>query len=135
MAEETKRPAQEPVPVDESHIAATYANFCRVTGTPEELMARSRYHNAVVVQLSGETLPAFETIREDVAKVPGVARVEAEGDGRIIVFPEEGRAIADQVAQLARARGWELSSFHVDQGRMDEVFRTITIDDDRGQAA
>lgn len=26
------------VPVDESHIVATYANFCRVTGTPEELI-------------------------------------------------------------------------------------------------
>ena len=35
-----QRPAQEPmqVPVDESHILATYANFCRVTGTPEELI-------------------------------------------------------------------------------------------------
>ena len=34
------RTAAEPVqiPVDESHIAATYANFCRVTGTPEELI-------------------------------------------------------------------------------------------------
>jgi len=29
---------QMPVPVDESHIVATYANFCRVTGTPEELI-------------------------------------------------------------------------------------------------
>ena len=29
---------QVEVPVDESHIAATYANFCRVTGTPEELI-------------------------------------------------------------------------------------------------
>ena len=43
MAEETKsqRPAapeQMQVPVDESHIVATYANFCRVTGTPEELI-------------------------------------------------------------------------------------------------
>jgi hypothetical protein len=45
MSEETRvapqtRPAGEPmaVPVDESHIAATYANFCRVTGTPEELI-------------------------------------------------------------------------------------------------
>jgi len=34
------RTAAEPaqIPVDESHIAATYANFCRVTGTPEELI-------------------------------------------------------------------------------------------------
>jgi hypothetical protein len=45
MSEETRvapqtRPTGEPmaVPVDESHIAATYANFCRVTGTPEELI-------------------------------------------------------------------------------------------------
>ena len=29
---------QVQVPVDESHIAAAYANFCRVTGTPEELI-------------------------------------------------------------------------------------------------
>jgi ABC-2 type transport system ATP-binding protein len=95
-------------------------------GTPDELMAKSRFHNAVVVQLKGDSLPTFETIRDDVAKVPGVDRIEADDDGRIVVFPEQGRAIADQVAQLARARGWELASFHVDQGRMDEVFRTIT---------
>jgi len=31
-------PEQMQVPVDESHIVATYANFCRVTGTPEELI-------------------------------------------------------------------------------------------------
>ena len=29
-------PAQ--VPVDDSHITSCYANFCRVTGTPEELI-------------------------------------------------------------------------------------------------
>jgi ABC-2 type transport system ATP-binding protein len=102
-------------------------------GTPDELMAKSRFHNAVVVQLKGDTLPAFETIRDDVAKVPGVDRIEAEADGRIVVFPQHGQAIADQVAQLARARGWELASFHVDQGRMDEVFRTITTGE--GEAA
>jgi hypothetical protein len=40
MAEEQQSARPEPVqvPVDESHIAATYANFCRVTGTPEELI-------------------------------------------------------------------------------------------------
>lgn len=31
-------PEQMQVPVDESHIVAAYANFCRVTGTPEELI-------------------------------------------------------------------------------------------------
>ena len=43
MADESKSqrsaaPEQVQVPVDESHIVAHYANFCRVTGTPEELI-------------------------------------------------------------------------------------------------
>jgi len=38
MADEQQSAQPMPVPVDESHIVATYANFCRVTGTPEELI-------------------------------------------------------------------------------------------------
>ena len=41
-AEETKAPApaqqQFQVDVDDSHVTALYANFCRVTGSPEELI-------------------------------------------------------------------------------------------------
>ena len=44
--EETKAPAAPPpqqqqafqVDVDDSHVIASYANFCRVTGSPEELI-------------------------------------------------------------------------------------------------
>ena len=42
--EETKAPAapqqqqQVQVEVDDSHVTASYANFCRVTGSPEELI-------------------------------------------------------------------------------------------------
>jgi hypothetical protein len=32
------RPAQAQLRVDDSNILALYANFCRVTGTPEELI-------------------------------------------------------------------------------------------------
>ena len=45
-AEETQAPAQQaPAPqqqmqveVDDAHVTASYANFCRVTGSPEELI-------------------------------------------------------------------------------------------------
>jgi hypothetical protein len=43
-AEETKAPAapvaqqQMQVEVDDAHVTASYANFCRVTGSPEELI-------------------------------------------------------------------------------------------------
>jgi len=46
MPEETKTPETAPAqaqtagqfPVDTSHLSTAYANFCRVTGTPEELV-------------------------------------------------------------------------------------------------
>ena len=49
MADETKAPAETPeapageqqgqrVQVDETNATCSYANFCRVTGTPEELI-------------------------------------------------------------------------------------------------
>jgi hypothetical protein len=50
IAEETKAPAPAAAPaapqqqqmmqveVDDSHVTASYANFCRVTGSPEELI-------------------------------------------------------------------------------------------------
>ena len=47
----TTQPEQMPVPVDDSHIVATYANFCRVTGTPEELIVDFGLNK----QIGGET--------------------------------------------------------------------------------
>ncbi len=39
MANETKQqPQQKPITVDESKAISCYANFCRVTGSPEELI-------------------------------------------------------------------------------------------------
>jgi hypothetical protein len=43
VADEVQAPAQQQqqmvaVEVDDSHVAASYANFCRVTGSPEELI-------------------------------------------------------------------------------------------------
>ena len=72
MAEETKqeaRPAPEPVPVDETSIAATYANFCRVTGTPEELIVDFGLNKQVVgnspdtIQLNQRIIVNFFTAK------------------------------------------------------------------------
>jgi len=39
QAEKTNAPAQAfQIEVDDSHVTALYANFCRVTGSPEELI-------------------------------------------------------------------------------------------------
>ena len=36
--QQQQQPAQQPITVDESKAVSCYANFCRVTGSPEELI-------------------------------------------------------------------------------------------------
>ena len=61
MAEESRSAEPMPVPVDESHIVATYANFCRVTGTPEELIVDFGL-NKQVAGTSPETIQLTQRI-------------------------------------------------------------------------
>ncbi|MEY3203995.1 MAG: hypothetical protein RLZZ21_326 [Planctomycetota bacterium] len=61
-APQSSRSAEQmPVPVDESHIVATYANFCRVTGTPEELIVDFGL-NKQVAGTSPETIQLTQRI-------------------------------------------------------------------------
>jgi len=95
-------------------------------GTPTELAERSRHHNAVRVSMAGGVDP---NIRAEMAALPGVAAVEpvsdSEGDG-LIVFPRGGRPVVAEIADLARGRGWTITSLRVERGRLDDVFREIT---------
>ena len=68
-SKESPRPVPEPVPVDETSIAATYANFCRVTGTPEELIVDFGLNKQVVgnspdtIQLNQRIIVNFFTAK------------------------------------------------------------------------
>jgi ABC-2 type transport system ATP-binding protein len=93
--------------------------------TPAGLAARSRYHNAVSMQLEQPAqLPAA---RAAVAALPGVAEVEvSERDARLTAVPRAGATILPAVSEVAARAGLKLKELHLESGRLDEVFRTIT---------
>jgi ABC-2 type transport system ATP-binding protein len=93
--------------------------------TPVGLAARSRYHNAVSLQLErAEQLAAFRTA---VAALPSVASVElSERDARLTALPRGGATILPALSELAARQGLTLKELHLESGRLDEVFRTIT---------
>ena len=93
--------------------------------TPARLAARSRYHNAVSLKL--EEAGQLEDARAAVAALPAVAEVEVSArDGRLTALPRAGAPILTAVADLASARGFKLQDLHLESGRLDEVFRSIT---------
>lgn len=93
--------------------------------TPDALIRRSRYHNAVTLRL---TTPA--TLPETTAALRGLDGVDhVETDERacsITAFPAGGAVIVTAVADLAGRNNWPLEQLHLESGRMDEVFRSIT---------
>ena len=93
--------------------------------TPTGLAARSRYYNAVSMQL--EQPAQLAEARAAVAALPAVAEVEvSERDARLTALPRAGATILPAVSELAVRAGLKLKELHLESGRLDEVFRTIT---------
>jgi ABC-2 type transport system ATP-binding protein len=93
--------------------------------TPAKLAVKSRYYNAVSVQL--DQPGQLAALRTALAALPAVAEVEmSEREGRVTALPRAGATILPAVAELGAAQGFKFKELHLESGRLDEVFRTIT---------
>src|SRR6266478_3534800 len=93
--------------------------------TPTGLAARSRYHNAVSLQL--ERPEQLAVAREAVAALPQVAAVEVdERGGKLTALPAGGAAILGPISDRIAQAGVHVVALRVEPGRLDEVFRTLT---------
>jgi ABC-2 type transport system ATP-binding protein len=94
-------------------------------GTPAELAAKSRYHNAVQISVEPQQAANLEKVLTGLA---GVARVEpADGKaGAFLVLAKNGASILARVSDAAQSHGLSVRELHVEAGRLDEVFRRIT---------
>ncbi|MGI9251620.1 MAG: ABC transporter ATP-binding protein [Pseudohongiellaceae bacterium] len=101
--------------IDEGRIVAD--------GTPAELEARSRYHQAVTVRLTEPYNPA-----PDLENINTIGTVEQDATDELCftVFSSEGESIFAKVSEVAQTRQWPVKEFHVNQGQLEDVFRNVT---------
>ena len=93
--------------------------------TPANLEARSRFHNAVSLRPADPS--KLQTLRGEIDALPEVVETELDSKSeRLTAFFKDQRLSLKTVNELADSRGWELSELHLESGRLDEVFRTIT---------
>ena len=99
-------------------------------GTPAQLLARSRHHNAVTM-----TLPAAQAdgAKSKLKSLGAVASVEqtplAGGLVQLTAFPKNGLLLIEDASALAVAEKWDVKELYAEAGRLDEVFRAITTHD------
>jgi ABC-2 type transport system ATP-binding protein len=102
--------------------------------TPAELLAKSRYHNAVTVTVR---TPSGARVREELMGLQGVKNVEiAEDQVREgaatswTALPHEahmGPGLAPKILDLCKQRGWNVDAIRMETGRLDDVFREMTV--------
>jgi ABC-2 type transport system ATP-binding protein len=122
LLEEVEAVCSRAVIIDRGRVVAD--------GTPSELLARSRHHNAVTLVLPAQQA---ETVRAKLRQLAGVSTVEqsphADGTVELTAFPKSGALLIENVSALALRERWDLRELYAEPGRLDEVFRAITTHD------
>ncbi|HEX5221209.1 MAG TPA: ATP-binding cassette domain-containing protein [Verrucomicrobiae bacterium] len=105
-------------------------------GTPEELRRKSEYAGAVTLTVRG--FPAV-SITAKLNQLPGAKRTQVVKDTgskvTVTVFPKANANGELTRAVLDASQGWQVEELHTEEGRLDEVFRSITMPDTKQEAA
>ena len=94
---------------------------------PDELKRRSRHHNAVRLTVNANLQPKLQPMLTELAQVQTVEVVGAvNGVASLLVVPEPDAEVAHEVSELIRRNGFAIDEMVVEQGRLDDVFRSLT---------
>jgi ABC-2 type transport system ATP-binding protein len=93
--------------------------------TPAGLESQSRFHNAVTIKL--RDADQATAVASQVAALAEVQETEVDDQtGRVTAFPAAGKRPLGAISELAAQQNWDLVELHLESGRLDEVFRTVT---------
>lgn len=124
ILEEVEAACSRAVIIDRGKVVAN--------GTPAELKARSARARTLLIRVEGSQ-PSESALKE----LPGVLSVEAgERNGlpgrSLRLVPqdkEQVMSLAAAVIEHSRKHEWKLLDLQVDEGRLDDTFRAITLPD------
>ncbi len=98
-------------------------------GTPEQLRQKSEWAGAVTLRVVGQSESA---IKDRLTQLRATKRVAILANGSHIkatAFPRTA-GDGDFTREVIEAtRGWQVEELHTEEGRLDEVFRSITMPD------
>jgi len=93
--------------------------------TPAALEARSRYHHAVSLRF--EKPEELDAARREIALLAEVAAVEFDArELRLTAVPKPGADTLSAVSAIIVKNDWDVPELHLESGRLDEVFRSLT---------
>jgi ABC-2 type transport system ATP-binding protein len=123
ILEEVEAVCSRAIIIDRGQIVAN--------GTPRDLKARSQNAGAVTVSLLGS--PSSEVINKlSVLSAVKETQIISEEAGRTVLrcIPNKDQVsgtFSRAIAELAQRENWRLEELRVEEGKLDDVFRSITL--------
>ncbi len=107
----------------------------KANGTPQELRRKSEWSGAVSLRVNGV---AAGKIQEQLNRLRSAKKITMTTDGTrvsVTVFPRvNGDGAGDLTREVLEAtNGWQVEELRTEEGRLDEVFRNITMPDTAGK--
>jgi ABC-2 type transport system ATP-binding protein len=99
-------------------------------GTPQQLRQKSEWAGAVTLRVSGISAASLSQKLSQISLVKRTTILKEEATSVTArVFPKSNvnGALASSIADAAH--GWRIEELHTEEGRLDEVFRSITMPD------
>ena len=100
-------------------------------GTPDELLSQSLYRNSIIVSLNAEDHVPLMNDFNQLDFVYSVEHIPEKQQGLVTmrIYPENKESIAPKLEHYLFSKKIPIEQFIVNRGRMDEVFRELTIED------
>jgi gliding motility-associated transport system ATP-binding protein len=123
ILEEVEAVCSRAIIIDRGQIVAN--------GTPQELKRKSEFGGAVLFSVRGAT---GVQLTERLSLIPNARKAtivkEEGGEVWARVYPNSENRNGELVRNvMAAANGWQVEELHTEEGRLDEVFRNITLPD------
>ena len=123
--------AEDKIIIISTHILEEVAAVCNrvmiiaegrllADDSPQGLIARSRYHNAVSL-----VVETPEKVASVLSLLPQVGKVEIR-EGELTMFPSGETGLLEAVTAAINENQWSVSALRLEAGRLDEVFHNIT---------
>jgi ABC-2 type transport system ATP-binding protein len=97
------------------------------SGSPLELSSKSRYHNAITLVVSNKDVEKTTKILKELEEIMAIEHIAEAELTRVTLIPYSSEV---EISSLVKARmadyECEILQLYIEQGRLDEVFRSLT---------
>ncbi len=127
ILEEVDAACSRAIIIDQGKIVAN--------GTPAELRRKSKWAGAVTLRVNGVVAGAVEEKLKQIRSAQNITTDSTGARVTVTVFPRvagDGDLTREVIAATS---GWQVEELRTEEGRLDEVFRSITLPDTAGTEA